>query len=125
MSYNIDNQKIKLLENLVIPLTALYTSEREDWLPEQPKIIDAETMLVSIRGGCDQEIKGHLKDGQLHVTEVELYGEGSGSFFHYVLNDAFEQSTGKFHAVFVWERGDSITKFEVNDGVVTETEVVL
>lgn len=125
MSYNIDTQNVKLLENLVMPLSALYASDRKDWHPEEPKIENSVTMLVTIELGCEQTIKGHLIDGYLHINDMQLCGEGSGGLFHYVLNHAFEQSTGKFHCIFVWEGGDSITRFESNDGIITQTEIEL
>ncbi len=125
MSYEIDKWKTKKLNNLVIPLKSFYESERTDWHPEQPLVINTETMEVKLKCGGDQHIKGILKDGLLTVTEFEMYGEGSGNFMHYVLYDAFRQSAGELEAILVWEGGDSITRLIVNDGVLTEEEIEL
>jgi len=123
MAYNIDTAKIKRLESLVIPLDQLYVHEREDWHPTQPKILNADTMEVEIKGAFEQTIKGLLKDGQLHVTEMDLQGEGSGTFRNWILDPALKKSTGILEASFVWEGGDSITKLTVNNGDLKEVEV--
>lgn len=125
MAYNIDTQKVKVLENFTLPVSALYKSERKDWHPQKPQIIDFETNEVEIKMGCGQTIKGILKDGIINVSSMQLSGEGSGGLFSYVLNDAFKESKGKFEAVFVWEGGDSITSFKVNDGEISDTNVEL
>ena len=125
MSYNIDTCKTKKLENFVIPLTALYECERKDWRPEQPKILNATTMEVEIEGGCGQTINSVLKDGLLTITKLDLSGEGSGSFMHYVMGPALKQSKGELEMVFVWECGDSITRLTVRDGEVKEEDVEL
>lgn len=116
MSYNIDTVKIKRLENFVIPIKALYEGVREDWMPDQPKITIPITNEVSITCGCGQELKGILKEGNLHVSKLDLAGEGSGTLMHDILEKAFKQSTGILEMVMVWEGGDSITKMTVIDG---------
>ncbi len=125
MSYNIDTWKTKKLENLQVPLKAFYEHERTDWHPSQPEILDADTMRVELECGCEQAIRGVLKDGVLCIDEFEMYGEGSGSFRNYVLDNALKQSTGELEAALVWEGGDSITKLVVKDGELTETEIEL
>lgn len=115
MSYNIDTFKIKKLEKLVIPFSAFFLHPRKDWHPEG-KFLDAETMLFQLEGGCGQTIKGNLIAGKLHVTELDLSGEGSGVFMDYVMVEAFKQSTGQLEAVLVWEGGDSISRLIVNNG---------
>lgn len=124
MSYNIDTWKTKKLENLVIPLKAFYEHEREDWHPSQPKITNADGD-VELECGCDQLIKGKLKDGMLTVTEFEMYGEGSGTFKSWILDEALKQSKGELEAVLVWEGGDSITRLKVKDGMLEEYNVDL
>lgn len=124
MSYNINNWKTKKLENLVIPLKAFYEHERDDWHPSQPKIINADGD-VELECGCDQKIKGKLKDGMLTVTEFEMYGEGSGTFKSWILDEALKQSKGELEAVLVWEGGDSITRLKVKDGILEEDNVEL
>ena len=125
MSYNIDTWKTKKMENLKIPLKALFKHKRTDWHPEQPKIVNYETMEIEMECGCEQLIKGILKDGIIHVTELEMYGEGSGTFKGYILDEALKESTGELEALLVWEGGDSITRLKVKEGVVEEAKVEL
>lgn len=120
MSYNIDTVKVKKLENFVIPIKSLYESERKDWHPKQPALIDYESNRVIIFMGCGQSISGLVDNGNIKVEKMDLVGEGSGSLMYYVLKNAFEKSTGIFEAVMIWEHGDSVTKFCVEDGKVTE-----
>lgn len=128
MSYNITKWETKRLENLVIPINALYADTiREDWLPEQPTI-SANGQEVIIRGGCEQEIKGLFVDTErtaIRITGFQMRGEGSGTFWHEVLRQALKKSTGTLEAVRVWEGGDYIDRLSVKDGVVTETGVKL
>lgn len=122
MSYNIDTWKTKKLDNLVIPLKAFYKHERKDWHPEvryvSPQTNSSE---VVISGGCEQEIKGTVKDGVLTVTEFDITGEGSGTFYSWILEPALKESKGILEAVLIWEGGDSINRLTVKDGEV-ETE---
>lgn len=99
-----------------IPLNALFIHTRKDWHPQHPKIINVETNEVIIECCCGQEIKAILKDGNLHITEFEIYGEGSGTLMNWILEPALKQSTGELEAVLVWEGGDSITRLLVNNG---------
>ncbi len=121
MSYNIDQWKLKRLENFTIPTSAFFLSPRKDWHPE----IEKEDDLTVLVCGCGQEIKGIEKDGLLHISEIEMSGEGSGTFFHYVLDEALKQSKGILEAVRVWEGGDSIDRLLVEDGKITITEIEL
>ena len=134
MSYNIDTWKTKKLENLVIPLNALYEGVNENWKPEQPKIIDWVTdengmvaMKVEIECGGGQLIKGTIidKHSKLYVTEIDMSGEGSGSFMYKIFEHALKQATGELTAVCIWEGEDSITRLIVKDGVLTEERVEL
>ena len=125
MSYNIDSWKTKKLKNLTIPLKAFFEHKRTDWHPKQPEIVNAETMEIEMDCGCEQLIKGILKDGIIHVTELKMYGEGSGTFKDWILDEALKQSKGELEAVLVWEGGDSITRLKVKDGVIEETDVEL
>ena len=124
MSYNIDSCKIKKMENFIIPIKSLYEAP-ENWMPKQPHITNVDTNEVVIYCGCGQSIKGILTEGNLHVTSMDLSGEGSGSLMDEVIENAFKQSTGEFEAVMIWEGGDSITKMIVKDGILTEEGVVL
>jgi len=66
-----------------------------------------------------------MEGTDIHVSEIENSGEGSGSFESYVLTEALKQSKGKLIATRVWEGGDTIDKLTVIDGVVTEENVDL
>ena len=121
MGYNISNWKTKKLQNLTIPLNVFF--ENVDWHQEEPVIINKETMEIELYCGCEQLIKGTLKDDIIHVTDLEMDGEGSGHFRCMVLDKALRQSKGELEAILVWEGGDSITKLNVKDGVIEETEL--
>lgn len=58
MSYNITTWKTKKMDNLVIPIDALYMTDREDWIPEKPEIFNFKTNEVDIECGCEQKILG-------------------------------------------------------------------
>lgn len=125
MSYNIDTWKTKRLDNLTIPLEAFRRHERTDWHPLEPVIINAKTMEVSLACGCEQAIKGILKDGALEVTSFEMSGEGSGTFYNWILESALKESKGSLEAVLIWEGGDSISRLIVNEGTVRTEQVEL
>jgi len=126
MSYNIDTWKTKKLNDLFIPIEAFYRHSRNDWHPKRPQIIDAETNEAVMECGCEQSIKGHLsQDGQIQVTELQMAGEGSGTFYHWILEPALQESTGELEAVLIWEGGDLITRLTVKDGQVRLDNVEL
>lgn len=64
-------------------------------------------------------------DGILEVEKIDISGEGSGTAMAWIFRPAFEDSTGKFSAMTVWEGGDSICRITVEDGVYEEEEVEL
>ena len=123
MATDIISWKTKELNNLVIPLKAFYLSERKDWHPTQPKIVNTETMEVELEDGCGQTIKGFLKDGSLQVIEFEMHGEGSSSFKYYCLDNALKNSTGELKATLIFEGDGEIFKLHVKDGVLTEEKI--
>lgn len=128
MSYNISTWKTKKLENLIIPLKAFYEHKRNDWHPSEPiitNINDDGNVEVELECGCEQSIKGILKDGMLNVSEFEMYGEGSGTFKSWILDEALKQSKGELEAVLIWEGGDSITILKVKDGIIEENDIEL
>lgn len=125
MAYNISSFKLKKLNNLVIPMSALYDNVDDNWKPDQPKIVDASRMKVKINGGCGQTIEGVLKDGSIHVTKLDLSGEGSGSYMYYVIKNALQKSTGELEATLIWEGGDSVTRLTVKDGVYKDVSIEL
>lgn len=125
MSDNIDTWKTKRLEKLTLPLDALYKHERADWHPDEMVIEDKDIMSVRLECGCGQTIKGILKDGVLKISELDMDGEGSGTFFHWILEPALKESKGILEAVLIWEGGDSITRLVVQDGKVTHESIEL
>lgn len=112
MSYNITNFKLKKLEDLKIPIKSFYKSERKDWHPDT-KIEDEVFITLTI---CETEINGTIENELFSVNEINISGEGSGCALHYVLTEAFKDSTGILEAVCVWEGGDSISKLIVVNG---------
>ena len=124
MSYNISSWKTKKLNNLVIPLKYFYESERKDWHPSEPTIVNTDGD-IKLECGCEQTIIGSLKNEMLTIKEFEMYGEGSGTFFYYILENALKQSTGELEAIIIWEGGDSITKLIVKDGNLIHEELEL
>ena len=128
MSYNIDRWITKKLDNLIIPLAALYDeSIREGWKPDKPVIESTDNGIkVSIYLCEDGEIEGELlPDNMLAVTRIKVRGESSGNIFYEVVEPALRKSTGKLEAVLIWESGDSISRLKVLDGVVTQEQVEL
>lgn len=123
MSYNIDSWKTKKLENLIIPKSAFFKHTRADWHPEIK--LNPDTYEVTLSGGCEQEIKGVLKDGQIFVKEFDMSGEGSGTFYDWILVPALEESTGILEAVLIWEGGDSISGLRVIGGNVQTWDIEL
>jgi hypothetical protein len=122
VSYNIDTWKTKKLIDLKIPLSAFYKHPRADWHPEIKKK-DGKTFVLVC--GCDQEILGEVEDGILSVVVVNMAGEGSGTFYKWILEPALSESTGELEAVLVWEGGDSISRLTVKDGKVENKEIDL
>lgn len=123
MSYNIDHWKTKKLENLKLPLSALFTHERKDWHPKVTQL--AGTKNVVIEGGCQQELVGTLDGDTLTITGFNMTGKGSGTFYAWILEPALKQSKGVLEAVLIWEGGDSINRIIVKDGEVKSEPVEL
>lgn len=122
MGYNIDNWKTKKLNNLTIPLEAFFRHPRTDWHPKQSL---RGTQDLTLECGCGQEIKGTLNGENIVVTEFDMHGEGSGTFYHMILEPAFKESKGELEAVLVWEGGDTIQKLRVKNGAVITTNIEL
>lgn len=125
MSYNVDTFKVKVLEGLQLPIKSLYKHGRADWHPSEPELLNGETGLVRLQCGCEQTISGILKDGILFVTEIDMSGEGSGTFISWILEPALKESSGKLEASCVWEGGDSVNKLIVNDGTIKWEDIEL
>jgi len=122
MGYNCDRFRVKRLENLVIPIKTIYSIEyAPTWEPENPEIIDIESNKIIINFG-QQSIEGIAIDDNLHVSKIRMDGEGSGRLMPYV-EEFLKQSTGYLEAVRVWERGDTIDRLIVDNGIVATYDI--
>ena len=59
------------------------------------------------------------------MTGFDMSGEGSGTFYNWILKPALKQSEGILEAVLIWEGGDSIQWLTVKAGKVTERDIEL
>jgi len=130
MSYNISDWKTKRLENLVIPMKAFYIYDRKDWHPTFEFTIEGNDVEVARLQDFEFVLEGIVKGETeetaiLKVSDIDITGEGSGTFMSWILVPALKQSTGILEAVLIWEGGDSITRLSFNDGEFTEEEIEL
>lgn len=121
MSYNINNFKIKEIKNLSIPLCEFFTHKRADFHPE--KEIDEKGNITLSFGG--PEIKGKLKDGNVFIEKIELYGEFSGTAYNDIFLPALKKSTGRLEAIVIWEGDGEVYRLISDNGIVTDTEIDL
>ena len=119
MSWNIDNFRVKKIENLKIPVASLYKHGQEDLYPEIANNNDG-TATVSI---FDNRMYGTIDNGIFTCTNIECYGEGSGTVMGDVLEPALKDSTGEFIASCVWERGEEINRLIVKDGDISWEDI--
>jgi|SRR5690349_2048640 len=124
MGYDISRWKTRKLENLTILQAAFFRHKRTDWHPEF-HVDDPQSNVAVLECGCEQEITGTLADGNFTVTEFDMTGEGSGTFWEWILEPALKESTGILEATLVWEGGDTIERVSVRDGIVTKKEIEL
>jgi len=123
MSYNCDSWKTKAIEDLRIPMASFFKHSRTDWHPE-PLVGDDGFTVIGVEL-MESTISGTVEDGILMVKDIDISGEGSGTALGWIFRPAFEDSTGKFSAVTVWEGGDSICRITVEDGVYKEEQIEL
>lgn len=123
MSYNCDSWKTKVIEDLRIPMASFFKHKRTDWHP-RPLVGDDGFTVIGVEL-CESTITGKVVDGVLEVDKINIRGEGSGTALEWIFRPAFEDSTGKFSAVTVWERGDSTCSITVEDGVYKEEQIEL
>lgn len=117
MSNNITSWKTKRIINFSIPLEAVQE------LP-YAEIELLQNNKVSISGISEGfELEGTLHNGEILVSKISHYGEGSGHTWDDLLQ-ALEQSKGSLVAVQIWEGGD-ITRLTVKDGLVDEEDIDL
>lgn len=115
MSYNISTWKHIHIENLRIPLSVL-TDEEECEVRLLPK------GYIEV-GGLAEDffITGKLNGEWVDVHSLKSSGEGSGSSYE-ALKMILLKSTGILEAVLIWERGDSISKLSVINGVIEDKD---
>lgn len=121
MGYGITAFKVKKLEDLKIPVSAFF-ERRSPFIPAKEY---SESGKLTLLCGCEQRITGTVKNEILTVQQINMSGEGSGTFIYEILNDALKQSTGVLEAVCVWEGGDFINKLIVNNGFVSWEDIEL
>lgn len=124
MSYNISSWKTKKLNNLQIPVEEFFTHERIDWRPVFNKDESGKDVINNKFNDCGG-IKGEIKDGVFFVEKIDLSGEGSGTFFEWILEPALEKSSGELEAILIWEGGDSVSRLVVTDGDYNHEDIEL
>ena len=130
MSYNISTWKTKKIDNLGIPLAAIRycgDSAKKGYSVEMTLEAHDDGLHVTAHIGECGEISGYLEPATLAilVDKIALYGEGSNTDFYELLLPALRQSQGHLSAFLVWAEGDSITKLEVQDGIVNHGQYEL
>lgn len=108
MSYNIEDFKVKKLENFKIAL-----KDFDKKIFGNPEF-DFETNEIKFESyECEVcEFKGTLVDGFVELNKISIYGEGSGHFMAEIGDKLLKKSTGTLIARLVWESGDSVTIIE-------------
>lgn len=120
MSYNVTSWKVKKMDRLSIPLSAFFTHQRKDWHPGRVENEDGSLTLEGLEG-CF--VRGVVDGASIKVKEIECCGEGSGTFFSWILEPALKSSSGVLEATLVWEGGDTITRLLVRDGTLTNDDL--
>lgn len=121
MSYNCSKFETKLLDDFRLPIYSLFLCENENWHPDQKQNDDGS---VTYRI-CEATITGAHDADWLIVSSVDLSGEGSGHAWFDVFEPAFKLSRGTLRAIRIWERGDSVDRLVVENGIITEEKIKL
>lgn len=121
MAYNISMWKTKELVEFTIPVWTLFEAKK-DLHPERRKLEDADETEFRF---CDSVIRGTIIDEILCVTKIHISGEGSGTFWNWVLQPALAHSKGKLVAVRIWVGGESVDEVTSDNGRVWFDEVDL
>jgi hypothetical protein len=112
MSYNIDHFKVKRLEKLSFPVSALFENPRTDWHPVRTELPGGVTLFTNL----DTELRGVIIGETFHVLHISCYGEGSGTIMEEMIEPALNQSTGILIVSCIWEGGDTINQLRSIDG---------
>lgn len=121
MSDNITAWKLKKIRALKIPVESFFISKWTDWHPK--KEYDEGGLLTLIF--IDSYIAGKVTKGTLEVTDIKIYGEGSGTSMNLIIEPALKASKGELIAICIWEGGDLVNKLIVKDSNVKWEEVKL
>lgn len=141
MSYNISSMKVSKI-SLVLPLRFNF----QEWLEDQPShdkrgyekagrrwcLEDSIVLWANLGEGTwklslmegGQTISGIIEGDSLVTTALEDWSsDGSGHLYSDILIPLFEAFQGTLEAIVVWERGDSVKRLAIHDGIVEETEI--
>ena len=121
MSYNCSKWKIKKLKNLTVPVASLFKHPRQDWHPKKKTLKDGS---VCFEIADSVLITGTIDDACiLHVLDIQVEGEGSGTAMNWIIEPALTESTGELTASCIWEGGDSINQLILKNGVVSWRDI--
>jgi len=123
MTYNIDSFHIKELENFTLSINNELVKKAPNW----QVFSEGNVTKVIIDIGCETDgIKGTWDFEKLTISieDIEIYGKFSGTSYHEILKPLFSRSEGKLRAIVVWEGGDSVEMLTVEDGVITEENML-
>lgn len=124
MSRNVSHCKVKKLDRFAISLEAFYNIDEEWKWAVELTYTETDVNVVWAQGG---EIKGKVfgendKD-YMEVEEIEMTGDFSGAFFD--LKEIFKDSKGRMELVLIYESGEEIVKYMVENGEVTTEDIEL
>lgn len=130
MSYNVSTMRVKHLD-LTLPRWFSY----QEWVrysqEHKKDFADGLTvgteLLMTPNGkwfidDMGFELHGTYDDDGFKVGKVVCRGEGSW-YYYFALMELLKLYGGVFHALVVWEGGDSVQDVHVKDGVLTEKEL--
>lgn len=71
----------------------------------------------------ETELEGVVFENQLTVKRLSCTGDYSEHILDAVLLPAFEKSTGQLAATLTWDHGELLSRLEVDNGTVVQTEL--
>lgn len=119
MTYNVDNFKVKKIENFEIPLEDIEAS----WYfgPEGMKSVEGVVKIPFLDVEW-AEIHGIIADGVVKVVDIK-YGMMSSGHRWGDFIKMLESSSGYLRALVVWESGDRVEWITVDNGEITREEI--
>ena len=117
--YKVGLWKVKKIDNLIMPLQALYTTKVSamKWLlPSNPPVETENGVTIDFSSG---KIDGILIGDNIQITDFTFEGESASVYMMDTFFPALEQSTGLLEAASIWgyEERESDLLF-VENGVV-------